>query len=141
MQRVMQRRRKKSYSFGTILILGNNFGLFENFTRARWLLPKFHKMISKDSSIISQSMNPYRTHEQAHLTYRKLNKMKGRMPGKIRMRVRYNSYKGRWFDYLFVSKQEMENIVTGTGWKIERFLESTDVPGVYIAIISSLGKK
>ena len=66
--------------------------------------------------------------------------MKSRMPGQTRMRIRYKNYKSRWFDYLFVSKQEMENIVNGTGWKIERFLDSTSVPGIYIAIISLMDK-
>jgi SAM-dependent methyltransferase len=129
-------------SFDTILMLGNNFGLFENFTKARWLLRGLHKMTADDASIIAQSMDPYKkTHEQAHKRYYSLNKMKGRMSGQSRMRIRYKNYKGRWFDYLFVSKREMESIVHGTEWKIEHFLDSTDVPGVYIAIISSIGRR
>jgi hypothetical protein len=98
-------------------------------------------MTCNGASIIAQSMDPYKTHEQPHLTYHKLNRIKGRMPGQSRMRIRYKNHKGKWFDYLLVSKQEMENIVSGTGWKIERFLDSTDAPGVYIAIISSIGKR
>lgn len=123
-------------------MLGNNFGLFESFRRGRWLLRKFHKMTSDDASIIVQSMDPYKkTHEHAHVMYHKLNRMKGRMPGQSRMRIRCKNYKGKWFDYLFVSKEEMESIVNGTGrWKIKRFLDSTDAPGVYIAIISSIRK-
>jgi hypothetical protein len=62
------------------------------------------------------------------------------MPVQTRMRIRYKNYKGRWFDYPFVSKGEMKSIVNGTGgWKIERFLDSTDVPAVYIAIIEKGG--
>lgn len=132
--------RVRNCTFDTILMLGNNFGLFERITKARWLLRRFHKMTRDNSSIIAQSMDPYMTDEQAHLMYHKLNRIKGRMPGQIRMRVRYKNYKGRWYDYLLVSKQEMENIVGGTGWKIEHFLDSTNAPGVYIAIISSVGK-
>ena len=134
-------KRVRNYSFDTILMLGNNFGLFESFTRARWLLQRFHKMACNDASIIAQSMDPYKTNERAHLIYHKLNRIKGRMPGQIRMRVRYKNYKSRWYDYLLVSKEEMENIVSGTGWKVERFLDSTDAPGLYIAIISSIGKR
>ena len=134
-------KRVRKYTFNTILLLGNNFGLFESFRTARWLLQRFHKMTCNDASIIAQSMDPYKTNEQAYLMYHKLNRIKGRMPGQIRMRVRYKNYKSRWYDYLLVSKQEMENIVSGTGWKIERFLDSTDAPGVYIAIISSTGKR
>jgi hypothetical protein len=98
-------------------------------------------MTSDDASIIAHSMDPYKTLEQVHLRYHKLNRMKARMPGQIRMRVRYKSCKGRWFDYLLVPKQEMENIVSRTGWKIDRFLHSTDAPGVYIAIMSSIGRR
>jgi hypothetical protein len=129
--------RRTTNSLDTILMLGNNFGLFGNLRRARWLLYKFHGMTSDDASIIAQSMDPYKTLEQAHLRYHKLNRSKGRMPGQIRMRIRYKNYKGRWFDYLFVSKEEMESIVNGTGrgWKIKHFLDSTDAPGVYIGII------
>jgi hypothetical protein len=100
-------------------------------------------MTSDDASIIAQSMDPYKkkNHEQAHLKYYRLNRMKGRMPGQSKMRIRYKNFKSRWFDYLFVSKQEMENIANGTGWKIERFLDSTNVLGIYIAIISSIRKR
>ncbi|MFL6343988.1 MAG: hypothetical protein ACJ71A_00895, partial [Nitrososphaeraceae archaeon] len=94
------------------------------------------------ASIITESMDPYKkTHEQAHKRYYSLNRMKGRMPGQTRMRIRYKNYKSRWFDYLFVSKEEMKSIVNGTGWKIERFLDSSIDPGVYIAIISSIGRR
>ncbi len=95
-------------------------------------------MTSDDAVILAQSVDPYKKpHEYAHLRYYKINRMKGRMPGQSRMRMRYKSYKGGWFDYLFVSKREMKSIVNGTGvWKINRFLVSTDVPDVYIAIIA-----
>jgi hypothetical protein len=104
---------------------------------------RFRKMTSEDALIIAQSRDPYkeRTHEKAHLRYCELNRMRGRMPGQARMRIRYKNYKCRWFDYLFVSKQEMRSIVEGTGgWKIERFLYSIADPGVYIAIISSIAE-
>jgi cyclopropane fatty-acyl-phospholipid synthase-like methyltransferase len=134
-------RTARNYSFDTILMLGNNFGLFESFRKARWLFRRFHTVTSSDAIIMAQSMDPYKKkHEQAHLKYYKQNRMKGRMAGQIRMRIRYKNYKSKWFDFLFVSKQEMKNIVSGTGWKIERFLDSTSVPGIYIAIISPIDK-
>jgi SAM-dependent methyltransferase len=132
---------RKNYSFDTILMLGNNFGLFETLRRARWLLSKFNKITTDDAAIIAQSIDPYKKpHEYAHLRYYKINRMKGRMPGQSKMRIRYKSYKGRWFDYLFVSKREMKSIVNGTGvWNVDHFLDSTDAPGVYIAIIGKGG--
>jgi SAM-dependent methyltransferase len=101
------KKEKDSYSFDTILMLGNNFGLFESFRRARCLLRNFRKMTYGDASIIAQSIDPYKkSHDRAHLRYHKLDRMKGRMPGQTRMRIRYKNYKCRWFDYLFVSNKK-----------------------------------
>jgi SAM-dependent methyltransferase len=40
---------RRNYSFDTILMLGNKFGISESFKRARWLLHKFHEMTSDDA--------------------------------------------------------------------------------------------
>jgi hypothetical protein len=46
------------------------------------------------------------------------------MGGQVRIRIRYRAIIGPWFDYLFVSKAEMEELVATSGkWKIEAFLE------------------
>jgi hypothetical protein len=40
---------------------------------------------------------------------------------------------GKWFDYLIVSKKEMEDILKGTGWKIKETIDSGN--SAYIAVI------
>jgi hypothetical protein len=44
------------------------------------------------------------------------------MGGQLRIRVRYQKFISPWFDYLFVSPAEMEEIVQGTGWLVEALL-------------------
>jgi hypothetical protein len=56
------------------------------------------------------------------------------MGGQIRLRVRYQHLATPWFDYLFVSQREMARILAGTGWRIERTLESNG-PN-YVAVIA-----
>lgn len=56
------------------------------------------------------------------------------MSGQIRMRVRYKNLVTPWFDYLMVSKSEMEAIVSETGWKVEQYFDGPG-PG-YIAVLS-----
>ncbi|MFQ5837438.1 MAG: class I SAM-dependent methyltransferase [Thermoplasmata archaeon] len=119
--------------FDTILMLGNNFGLFGSYERARWLLKRFRNMTSEDGRIIAESNDPYKTEVPEHLAYHDLNRERGRMPGQVRIRVRYKKYLTPWFDYLLVSKGEMESIVGGTGWKVRRFIDSEGSP--YIAVI------
>lgn len=114
----------KAGSFDTIIMMGNNFGLFGDLKKARKLLRRFCGMTSADALIIATSRDPYMTNSHVHLQYHKLNKGRGRMSGQVRIRVRYETYVGKWFDYLMVSKEEMEQILLGTGWKIREFLNS-----------------
>jgi SAM-dependent methyltransferase len=111
--------------FDTMIMYGNNFGLFGSHKRARWLLRKMYRMTTDKARIIAESLDPYGTDLPEHLTYHKYNRKRGRMSGQIRLRVRYSKYASPWFDYLLVSKDEMRDILEGTGWKAVRFFDST----------------
>jgi SAM-dependent methyltransferase len=120
-------------TFDTILMLGNNFGLFGSRDRARWLLRRFAGATSDGARIIAESNDVYRTDVRAHLRYHQRNRARGRMPGQVRIRIRYGTYATPWFDYLLVAPREMAEVIEGTGWSIERILKSGGAP--YIAII------
>jgi len=49
------------------------------------------------------------------------------------MRVRYGKTVGEWFDYLFVSPEEMREIFRDTDWKIEELLSAEEAN--YVAVI------
>ena len=55
------------------------------------------------------------------------------MSGQLRLRVRYKKYAMPWFDYLTVSKVEMESILEGSGWAVNRYIDSDT--SYYMAII------
>jgi SAM-dependent methyltransferase len=110
--------------FGTIVMMGNNFGLFGSPARARRLLRRFRRIVDSDGAILAQTMDPYRTTDHAHRRYHARNRERGRMAGQIRMRVRYRDYRTPWFDYLFVSAEELKAIVDGTGWAVSELIEA-----------------
>jgi len=110
--------------FDTIIMFGNNFGLFGSRKRARWLLRKMYYMTTPDARIIAEIADPYDTTEPEHFAYHKYNRRRGRMAGQLRLRVRYKTYKTPWFDYLLVSPDEMRDIVNGTGWTVARIIKS-----------------
>ncbi len=124
-------------SFDTIIMMGNNFGLFGSFKKAQRLLKKFHKVTSKNALIIADTRDPYKTDNPDHLEYQRLNKRKGRMGGQVKIRVRFRKCVGRWFDFLMVSRKEMKELLKGTGWKVKKFIDYDDAErvGRYIAII------
>ena len=123
--------------FDTVLLMGSNFGLCGTFKRARWLLKRFGSLTPATGTIIAETRDPYATADADHLAYHQWNRERGRMGGQIRIRVRYRQYATPWFDYLFVSKSEMAEILHGTGWTVERYLDG-DSP-VYIVILKKLG--
>ena len=120
--------------FDTIVMLGNNFGLLENRWQAKRLLRRFQSMTYPEARIIAESNDIYQTTEPAHLKYHQLNRNRGRLPGQIRLRVRHHQFSTPWFDYLMVCKEEMQDLLHGTGWCIHRFINQADGP-LYIAII------
>jgi SAM-dependent methyltransferase len=118
--------------FDTIVMLGNNFGLFASAAKAKRLLRRFHRLTSARGRIVAETRDVYRTDDPAHLAYQKRNRSRGRMSGQIRIRVRYRHHATPWFDYLMVSQEELQGLLDGTGWRLERALESDDT---YVAII------
>jgi len=116
----------KPRTFDTIIMMGNNFGLFASLNKAKRLLKKFYRITSKDGMIVADTRDPYETDNLMHLAYHKRNRARNRMGGQVRIRVRFRTYVGRWFDYLLVSKEEMKEILEGTGWQIKEFVDSAN---------------
>jgi hypothetical protein len=100
--------------FDTIVMMGNNFGLTANPRRARWLLKRFDALTPADGRVIANSRDPYATVEPDHLAYHELYRRRGRLPGQLRIRIRYRRFQSAWFDYLLVSQEEMNGILQDT---------------------------
>jgi SAM-dependent methyltransferase len=123
----------KAGSFETILMLGNNFGLFGGAENARTLLAKMARITTPGAQIIAGTLNPYMTDKKEHLEYLRFNRRRGRMAGQIRFRIRYGKTVGEWIDYLFVSPDEMRKILEKTDWRIKEILDSGEAN--YFAVI------
>ena len=111
-------------TFDTILMMGGNFGLFASLKRARWLLGRFHRMTPEHGRIIAQTRDPHDTDEPEHLEYHRRNIQRGRMPGQVRIRIRYKRYATPSFDYLLVSRDELREVLQDTGWEVRRLCRS-----------------
>ncbi|MXV74972.1 class I SAM-dependent methyltransferase [Candidatus Poribacteria bacterium] len=122
-------------TFDTILMMGHNFGLTGSYKRAKWLLRRFAAMTSETAKIIAETMDPYQTTEPGHLAYHQFNRDRGRMSGQLRLRIRYRQYTTPWFDYLFVSKPEIEDILDGTPWQVEHYIDAANTP-TYVAVLT-----
>lgn len=104
-------------SFDTVLMLGHNLALLGGARGARRILRRLHSVVVPGGRLIGDILDPYQTEDPDHLAYHARNRSKGRMGGQIRMRVRYKGYRSPWFDYLFLSLEELEGLLEGTGWR------------------------
>jgi SAM-dependent methyltransferase len=108
--------------FETVAMFGNNFALVQNQRRARWLLRRLRALTTDEARILAVCYDPHQTKDAQNLAYLEQNRRRGRLPGQMRLRVRYAAYASPWADYLMVSPSELEEIVAETGWKVERVL-------------------
>ena len=79
--------------FDTIILFGNNFGIFGTPERLRNVLTEWARLTLPGTRILSESINPYcggaPVLDRGH--YRR-NRQRGLLPGTVRMRVRYQNF-------------------------------------------------
>lgn len=125
--------RFKPAQFDSVFLYNNNFGLFRSRATCKKLLKRFARITSPDGVIIAESSDISRVTNAGHRSYQKQNVRRGRLPGQLRLRVRYERYASPWFDYLLVTKQQMRDLLNGTEWRIDRFIQGPSAK--YTAVI------
>ena len=126
---------KRIESFDSLVLFGNNFGIFETPTRARQILTRLAATTKPDARIFAESTAAYCGGAPGFdRSYYHRNKVSGRSPGQLKVRYHYGHLVGPWFRWLYVTRSEMRSILFGTGWHLERVLgEHTSEP--YVAIL------
>ena len=113
--------------FDTILLLGGNFGLLGNPARGKRIFKQLHKVTSDRGRIVTTSSDPTVGNDPDHLAYHAANRAKGKLPGELRIRVRYKRYSTPWIQFLWASKLDMERILEGTGWGVKKYIDAGPV--------------
>jgi SAM-dependent methyltransferase len=122
-------------TFDTIVLFGNNFGLFATPDKARRRLTAWARQTKPGTRILAESTNAYFGGAPAmDRGYYRRNVERGNLPGQARFRYHYGGEVGSWFDWLFVSRREMRHILRGTGWRQTDVL-GTSVSEPYVAIL------
>ncbi len=124
--------------FNTIIMMGNNLALFGSIKRAKWLLKRFSNITSDNGLIIGQILDPYQTDKPEHLEYQNLNRSRNRMPGQVRIRIRYKNFITPYFDYLFLSREELTHLLEDSGWFIKQHIDGLN--GTYTVILEKVQK-
>ena len=120
--------------FDTVAMYGANLGLLRDARHARWLLRRLHHVTTPGATILGSSRDPFNTEVAEHFAYHERNRRRGRMPGQIRLRFRYRERTSPWFDYLFLSIDELSEIAAGSGWRLDDVVAQDDGP-MYVAVM------
>lgn len=82
--------------------------------------------------VVGTCRDPYKTDDPDHLAYHESNRAAGRMPGQVRMRIRYRALASDWFNYLFMSPDELEQLAARSRWEI---VDTTAPDPTYLAAL------
>jgi SAM-dependent methyltransferase len=119
--------------FDTVAMLGNNFGLFEGEVRAVDGLRRLGELTTARGRVVAASQDPYQTDDADHLAYHARNRARGRLGGQVRLRIRWRGLATTWFDYLFVSADEMARLADAAGWRLARVV--SDGGARYVGVL------
>ena len=120
-------------SFDTVVMYGNNFGMLGTVPKTRRLLRNLLGVTTDRARILAGNMNPYPAKGATQRAYFARNRARGKLPGTIRIRVRFREHVTPWFEWLFVSPRELERLLRGTGWHLARLVQN-DSPR-YVAVL------
>ena len=121
--------------FDTFLMLGNNLGLLGGLTQAPSILEALAAMAAPGARIVGETADPYTTTDPIHLDYHDRNRMCGRLPGQLRLRVRHRRKVTPWWDYLLCVPDELEEVIAGTPWTLAGVEARPSAPGQWLATL------
>ncbi|MEO9181028.1 MAG: methyltransferase domain-containing protein [Acidimicrobiales bacterium] len=122
------------HEFDTLILFGNNLGVFGTPQRARRILMSWAKKLPPGARVLIESTNPSSNGVPViDREYCRRNREKGRAIGQCRLRVWYDRSPSEWFSWFFASQTELKKLMRGTGWTLHTLLSgSPDEP--YVAV-------
>lgn len=120
--------------FDAFVLCGNNMGLLASRDEAPRFLDALARMAAPGARLVGTWLDPYLTDNSDHLAYHQWNHERGRMGGQLRLRSRHRNIASPWFDYLFCSPGEAEELVAGSAWKLTELNRDVEGPGYNVAL-------
>ncbi len=105
-------------TFDTVVMMGNNFGLFGDAAGLRSGLDRLAAVTAPDALLYAEAVDPYATSDPLHLRYHQANRDAGRLGGELRIRIRYKVWASPWFGLLLPSADELDTLLADTAWTV-----------------------
>lgn len=118
--------------FDTVLLCGNNLGLLGSERHAPAFLEAVTRITAPGARIVGTCFDPFDTTDRLHLEYHELNRRRGRLPGQLRLRVRWTNLATPWFDYLYLPVDQLGELARQSGWEL---VEARAERNPYLAVL------
>lgn len=122
--------------FDSFLLMGHNIALLASPALAPRFLGTLAAMARPGATIVGSNRDPLVTNDPANLGYHRMNRDRGRPPGQLTIRVRWENLATEWFDYWFMSVGELATVAAASGWELTNH---TEAGGSYLAVLSLVG--
>lgn len=119
--------------FDTLLMLGGNLGLLGSREQAPAVLDSLAGLARPRARLLAIGHDPQKAATPEHRGYHARNRDYGRLPGQVRMRVRYRSWTSAWFDRLLLTPAELETLTGPSPWRLIEVTYSPKTAGFYLA--------
>jgi SAM-dependent methyltransferase len=121
--------------FDSLLLFGNNLGVFGTPARATRLLSAWSAVAGAETRIFVESTDPLSGGAPViDRRYARRNRERGTPTGQVRMRIWYDRMSTDWVPWFFAARSELRHIVEGTGWRVATVL-GTERSEPYVAIL------
>ncbi|MBT2423817.1 class I SAM-dependent methyltransferase [Streptomyces sp. ISL-22] len=104
--------------FDTIVMAGNGLGLLQDRETAPAILTALARTAREGASLLGTTIDHTAFVDDHDVRYRERNRQRGRLPGQWRIRISHRTVVTDWFDYLFLSPEELEHLVAPTPWSL-----------------------
>jgi len=104
--------------FDTIVLGGQNIGLLGRREHAGQVLAGMAAVTRHDAIIVGTAIDPYRMPAR-YAEYNKTNPPRGRLYGQQCYRLRYGRLASEWTHYLYLSPDELGELLVGSPWLLE----------------------
>jgi SAM-dependent methyltransferase len=101
--------------FDTIVMTGNGLGLLQSREQGPAVLRELSRVANPGAIILGISTDPSRLSSPDD-AYSRLNADRGRLPGQWRMRVRHGDTATEWFDFVFLTVDELADLASDSPW-------------------------
>jgi SAM-dependent methyltransferase len=111
--------------YESILLFGNNMGVFGSPARAKRLLLEWSRSARPGTRLFLESTDPASGGAPIlDRAYVLRNQQRGKPVGQCRMRIWYAGQHSDWIPWFFVSRSDMRAILRDAGWRLVRFVAS-----------------